>query len=105
MALDPLPDLDPADGEVLDAELAYSADVLVKAFAFGPHSELPAHAHEGSTNTFHVVEGELVVVSDDAEERVRAPGVVVHDPGAMHGARNETDERAVLTATFSPPPG
>jgi len=105
MALDRLPDLDPADGEVLDEELAYSEDVLVKVFAFGPNAELSPHAHEGSTNTFHVLEGELVVVSDDDEERVSAPGVVVHDPGAVHGARNESDERAVLTATFSPPPG
>lgn len=105
MELDRLPDLDPGIGAVLDEELAFSDDVLVKVFALGPHAELSPHAHEGSTNVFHVVEGELVVTSDDVEERVTAPGVIVHDPGATHGARNETDERAVLTATFSPPPG
>ncbi|MGM0399562.1 MAG: cupin domain-containing protein [Halobacteriota archaeon] len=105
MALDRLPDLDPDEGTVIDEELAYSADVLVKVFALGPNATLDPHAHEGSTNVFHVVEGEVVVVQDDDEERVTAPGVVVHEPGAVHGARNETDERAVLTATFAPSPG
>ncbi|UWG48773.1 Cupin domain containing protein [Halanaeroarchaeum sp. HSR-CO] len=105
MALDRLPDLDPDEGTVIDEELAYFEDVLVKVFAFGPNATLEPHAHEGSTNVFHVVEGEVVVVQDDVEERVTAPGVVVHEPGAVHGARNETDQRAVLTATFAPSPG
>lgn len=105
MALDRLPDIDPDEGTVVDEELAYSADVLVKVFALGPNAELNPHAHEESTNVFHVLEGEVVVIQDDTEERVAAPGVVVHDPGAVHGARNESNERAVLTATFAPSPG
>ncbi|MFB6134030.1 MAG: cupin domain-containing protein [Halanaeroarchaeum sp.] len=105
MPLDRLPDLNPEEGVVLDEELAYSDDVLVKIFALGPRSELDPHAHEGSRNVFHVLEGEVVVVQDDDEERIAAPGVVVHEPGAVHGARNESDERAVLTATFAPSPG
>lgn len=105
MTLDRLPDIEPGDGAVVDEELAYSEDVLVKVFALGPNAELDPHAHEDSTNVFHVVEGAVVVAQDDAEERVAAPGVVVHDPGTVHGARNESDERAVLTATFAPSPG
>ena len=105
MGLDVLANLEPDPETVQDAELAVSDDVLVKVFALGPKAELHPHAHEGSTNVFHVLEGEVVVVSGDEEETVAAPGVIVHDPGAMHGARNETDERAVLTATFAPPPG
>lgn len=105
MSLDRFPALDPDDGEVLDAELAIDENVLVKVFALGPGAELSAHAHPGSTNVFHVVEGTAVVVQDDTEERIGAPGVVVHDPGAEHGARTAADERAVLTATFAPPPG
>lgn len=105
MALDQLPDLDPDEGEVLDGEVAINDDVLVKVFALGPGAELSPHAHEGSTNVFHVIEGRVVVVQGGTEETVMAPGVVVHEPGAEHGARNETDERAILTATFAPPPG
>lgn len=105
MGLDVLADLEPDPGTVQDAELAVSDDVLVKVFALGPNAELHPHAHDGSTNVFHVLDGEVVVVSDDEEETVDAPGVVVHDPGTVHGAKNETDERAVLTATFAPPPG
>ena len=105
MTLDSLSVPDPQEGEVLDAEVAVNDDVLVKVFALGPGAELSPHTHEGSTNVFHVLEGTVVVVRDEDEESVTAPGVVVHEPGAEHGARNETDERAVLTATFAPPPG
>ena len=105
MALDQLPDLDPEPGSVLDAEVAITDDVLVKVFALGPGGSIDPHAHDGSTNVFHVLEGTVTVVQDDQEESVAAPGVVVHDPGVDHGARNESDQRAVLTATFAPPPG
>ena len=105
MALDQLPDLDPEPGSVLDAEVAITDDVLVKVFALGPGGSIAPHAHDGSTNVFHVLEGTVTVVQDDQEESVAAPGVVVHDPGVDHGARNESDQRAVLTATFAPPPG
>jgi len=43
-----------------------------------------------------------VVVQGDDEETVDAPGVVVHERGVPHGARNETDEVAVFTATMAP---
>jgi len=105
MALDCYPDLDAADGEVVDAELVVADDALVKAFALGPGAELEPHEHADSANAFHVMEGEVVVVQDGAEEAVSAPGVVFHDRGVVHGARNETDELAVLTATMTPFPG
>lgn len=105
MALDRLPDLDPDPDDVLDEELAYSEDILLKVFALGPGAALSPHAHEGSTNVFHVVEGVVTIVQDDTEETVTAPGVVVHEPGMAHGARNEGEETAIITATFAPPPG
>jgi quercetin dioxygenase-like cupin family protein len=105
MALDCYPDLDPAAGEVVDAELVVSDDVLVKAFALGPGAELTAHDHPDSTNVFHVVEGTVTVSQSDAEERIDAPGVVHHDRGVTHGARNDTDAVAVLTASLCPMPG
>jgi quercetin dioxygenase-like cupin family protein len=105
MPLDQLPALDPADGEVVDAEVSVTDDCLVKAFALGPGAALSTHDHPDSTNAFHVVSGEVVVVQGDSEETVAAPGVVVHDRGVPHGARNETEDPAILTATLAPFPG
>jgi quercetin dioxygenase-like cupin family protein len=100
-----LADLDPAEGAVETAELVVHDDVLVKLFALGPDAELEAHEHGDSTNVFHVLEGTVTVVRDGETETVTAPGVVRHDRGVEHGARNETDERAVFTASLCPLPG
>lgn len=101
---DALEELDPADGEVETAELVVTDDVLVKAFALGPDAELDPHEHPDSTNVFHVLEGTVTVLRGDESERVDAPGVVLHERGAVHGARNETDETAIFTASLCPLP-
>ncbi|MXR52682.1 cupin domain-containing protein [Halovenus sp. WSH3] len=97
--------LDPDDGEVLDTELVVSEDVLVKAFALGPGAELSPHEHPESTNIFQVTEGTVTVIQDGTEAEITAPGIVHHDRGVSHGARNETDETVVLTASLCPMPG
>jgi quercetin dioxygenase-like cupin family protein len=96
--------LDPAEGEVTTAELVVTDDVLVKAFALGPGAELDPHEHGESTNVFHILKGEVVVVREDEEELVAAPGVVRHDRGVEHGARNESDDVALFTASLCPLP-
>ncbi len=103
--MDRYQDLDPEAGEVVDTECVVSEDVLVKAFALGPGAELEPHDHSDSTNVFHVVEGTVTVLQDGAEESVEAPGVVHHDRGVPHGARNDTDDVAVFTASLCPMPG
>jgi quercetin dioxygenase-like cupin family protein len=105
MTLDRLETLDPDPEEVLTAELVVSDDVLVKAFALGPGAELSPHEHGDSTNVFHVLRGTVTVVQGDDEEAVAAPGVVHHDRGVVHGARNETAAVAVFTASLCPMPG
>ena len=102
MTLDRLPDLDPAPEEVIDTELAVTEDLLVKVFALGPDAALEPHAHDGMTNVFQVLRGEVVVVQGDVEEVVAAPGVMVNERGQVHGARNEGGAVAVLTATMGP---
>jgi quercetin dioxygenase-like cupin family protein len=97
--------LDPDEGEVIDTELVVTDDVLVKAFGLGPGAELEPHEHADSTNVFHVLEGTVTVVRGDDQETVQAPGVVEHGRGVPHGARNETDETVVLTASLCPMPG
>ena len=105
MSLDRYPDMDPDEGEIRDTELVVADDVLVKAFALGPGATLDAHEHADSSNVFHVVEGEVTVLQEDEEETVAAPGVVFHDRGIVHGARNDSGKPAVLTATLAPFPG
>ena len=104
MVEDRYPDLDAGVGEVVDAELVVTEDVLLKAFALGPGAELDPHEHAGSTNVFHVTEGTVTVIQDGEERDIEAPGVVLHDRGQSHGARNDTDEVAVLTASLCPMP-
>ncbi|MFB6177813.1 MAG: cupin domain-containing protein [Halobaculum sp.] len=100
-----LADLDPDPETVETAELVVTDDVLVKLFALGPGATLDPHEHADSTNVFHVVEGTVTVVRDGETESLAAPAVVRHDRGVSHGARNETDERAVFTASLCPLPG
>jgi len=89
---------------VLDDELAVTDDVLVKVFALGPGAGIDPHEHDSATNVFHVVEGAVTVTQGDTEEQVSAPGVVLNERGARHGARNDGDEVAVLTASLCPLP-
>ncbi|WP_224333988.1 cupin domain-containing protein [Haloprofundus halobius] len=104
MTLDRLEDLDPKEEEVETAELVVTDDVLVKAFALGPGAELSPHEHADSTNVFHVLRGTVTVLQGDDEEKIDAPGVVLHERGVVHGARNDTDEVAVFTASLCPLP-
>ncbi|MEF8812820.1 MAG: cupin domain-containing protein [Halovenus sp.] len=97
--------LEPADGEVLDRELVVEDDILVKAFALGPGATLDPHEHAESMNVFHVVEGTVTVIRGDEEEPIDAPGVIKHDRGVSHGARNDSDDVAVVTASLCPMPG
>jgi len=105
VTLDRYPDLDPDAGEVIDAELVVTDDVLVKAFALGPGAELSPHEHADATNVFHVLEGTVTVIQGDEKERIDAPGVALHERGVVHGAQNDTDETVVLTASLCPLPG
>ena len=95
-------ELDPDPGEVETAELVVTDDVLVKAFVLGPDAVVDPHEHADATNVFHVLEGEPTVVRDDEEAALAAPAVVENERGAVHGARNDTDDRAVLTASIAP---
>lgn len=104
MTLDRYPAVEPEPDEIHTEELALNDDTLVKLFALGPGAELSPHEHGGSTNVFHVLEGTVTVIQDDEEESISAPGVVVHERGDIHGARNDSDDVAAFTATFCPRP-
>lgn len=100
--MDRLPDIRPDAGEIQTEELVVDNAVLVKAFFLGPAAELDSHDHPESLNVFHVLRGTVTVIQDGDTEAVDAPGVVAHERGVAHGARNETDETVVFTATLAP---
>ena len=99
-----LPDVEPEAGELRTEELVVDDDVLVKAFYLGPGAELSSHDHPDSVNVFHVLQGTVTVIQDGEEAAIEAPGVVHHDRGVEHGARNDTDEVVVFTASLCPLP-
>ncbi|MFA9517557.1 cupin domain-containing protein [Halopenitus sp. H-Gu1] len=101
---DAIADLDPDRGDVETAELVVTDDVLVKAFVLGPDAEIEPHEHADATNVFHVLEGTPTVIKEGERDRLTAPAVVPNERGDIHGAVNETDERAVLTASLCPLP-
>lgn len=104
MTLNELPDLDPDEGVVETAELVVEDDVLVKLFALGPQSAFEPHVHDDCENVFHLLEGTVTVTQDETEETIHAPAVVHNSRGIEHGARNESDQRALLTASLCPLP-
>ncbi len=104
MSLNELADLSPDVGSVETAELVVEDDVLVKLFALGPGGAFDPHVHDDCENVFHLLEGAVVVTQDEEEETIEAPAVVHNRRGVTHGARNETDERALLTASLCPLP-
>ena len=104
MTLNELPEIDPDDGAVETAELVVEDDVLVKLFALGPGGAFDPHVHDDCENVFHLLEGEVTVTQDDVEETVTAPAVVHNPRGVEHGAENDGDGRALLTASLCPLP-
>ena len=52
-----------------------------------------------------VLEGTVTVLQGEEEDRVQAPGVVFHERGVPHGARNDTEDVVVFTASLAPMPG
>jgi quercetin dioxygenase-like cupin family protein len=104
MSLNELPDLTPDTGSVETAELVVEDDVLVKLFALGPGGAFDPHVHDDCENVFHLLEGEVVVTQDGTVETVAAPAVVHNPRGVEHGAKNETADRALLTASLCPLP-
>ena len=104
MTLNALPDIDPDPDTVETAELVVEEDVLVKLFALGPGGEFEPHVHDDCENVFHLLEGEVVVTQDDTEETISAPAVVHNPRGVKHGAKNTSEERALLTASLCPLP-
>lgn len=104
MSMDELPDVSPAENDLETAELVVEDDVLVKLFALGPGAAFDPHVHDDCENVFHLLEGQVEVTQDGTTETVEAPGVVHNPRGVEHGAKNDSEEPALLTASLCPLP-
>jgi quercetin dioxygenase-like cupin family protein len=104
MTLNALPDIDPDPETVETAELAVEEDVLVKLFALGPDSAFDPHVHDDCENVFHLLEGEVVITQGETRETISAPAVIHNPRGVEHGAKNDSEDRALLTASLCPLP-
>ena len=65
----------------------------------------PAHYHVFYEESFHVVEGEFVIVQDGVEHHVSAGDTHAVPPGAEHTFRNVGDEAGAVAVTSTPPGG
>jgi mannose-6-phosphate isomerase-like protein (cupin superfamily) len=71
---------------------------------FGPgYGGPPPHYHEHSVELFEIEAGSLVMTLDDEERSVLAGQTATVDTGVVHGFRNETDERALVTTEIRSP--
>lgn len=104
MSLNDLPDLTADESEVRSSEAVISDDVLVKVFALGPGGQLSLHEHPDCTNVFHVLAGTVTVLQGEREEQITAPGIIHNARGVPHGARNDTDDQVLLSASLCPMP-
>ena len=67
-----------------------------------PGCSIGQHAHEGETEIFYVLEGELVSIGEDGSETVFRKGDVMSTGGgASHALRNDTDKDAVMLAVIA----
>ncbi|MFW6448200.1 MAG: cupin domain-containing protein [Halobacteriota archaeon] len=67
-----------------------------------PGYEGPPHVHGREDETFHVLEGEVVLTVGD-ETVVADAGTIVHGPrGVPHGHANVSDDEAVLLTWVHP---
>lgn len=68
----------------------------------GPSEGLRGHVHPRQTESFEVLEGELLVVRDREARRLRPGETWRVPPGVAHRWENPTDESTVFRADFDP---
>lgn len=74
---------------------------IVARFTVQPGAQFPWHSHAGAV-VVNMVEGSLIYIEEDCDEREYTEGEAFVDPGHghVHSARNPGTEPTVLVATF-----
>lgn len=68
-----------------------------------PGGEIVPHTHEGQTETFYILSGDVVCTRGKEEIPLSAGCCVVAPPGLRHGLKNTGEEPVELLALFTPP--
>jgi mannose-6-phosphate isomerase-like protein (cupin superfamily) len=65
--------------------------------------EILPHVHEGQTETFYILNGDVICTMNGVETPLTGGCCVVAPPGVRHGLKNTGEEPAELLALFTPP--
>ena len=82
-----------------------SKSLLVGLNSFEPGQEHELHAHAGMDKVYQVVSGRGLFLLEGREVPMETGVMLVAPDGVPHGIRNDSDERLVVVAILSPPPG
>ncbi|MEZ4598311.1 MAG: cupin domain-containing protein [Syntrophotaleaceae bacterium] len=87
--------------DVVKAELNPALSVHRGRIEVG--GEIRPHNHEGQTETFYILSGDVVCTMNGEEAPLTAGCCVVAPPGVRHGLKNVGETPAELLALFTPP--
>lgn len=73
-------------------------------YCFEPGQEQKTHTHSKEDKVYFVLEGHITFRVGDEEKTVGAGHAVLAPMGVPHGARNDSDARAVLPVFMAPNP-
>jgi len=69
-----------------------------------PGCSIGQHAHDGETEVFYVLEGELISIGEDGAETLFQKGDVMSTGGGgSHALRNDSGKNAVMLALIATP--
>lgn len=87
------------------ATLFESGSIMVGLNCFEPGQEHKLHAHAGMDKVYQVVQGRGHFLLEGQEIPMETGVMLIAPDGVPHGIRNDSDERLVVLAILSPPPG
>ncbi|CAA6676553.1 MULTISPECIES: cupin domain-containing protein [unclassified Lentimonas] len=88
------------DGAALPAYPTEAPEVTVKKVTIPPHSKLKWHLHP-SINAGYMISGEIVVISEDGQERIVTAGEgLIETVNTWHYGRNDGDVPAEIVVVY-----
>ena len=93
------------EGKMGKATLFESKSIMVGLNSFEPGQEHALHSHAGMDKVYQVVSGRGQFLLEGQEIAMETGVMLIAPDGVPHGIRNDSDERLVVVAILSPPPG